>query len=77
MSKLRFVWEFFGPDSNQLAKHHHIHLNEFFSKENISNINTGVEEESSNFSYSYVIIDDSYLELIKASLRPHKAFKEH
>ena len=77
MSKLRFVWEFFGPDSNQLAKHHHIHLNEFFSKENISNIKTGVEQESSNFSFSYVIIDGSYLELIKASLRPHKAFKEH
>ena len=76
MSKLRFVWEFFGPESNQLAKHHHIHLDEFFAKENISNINTGVEQESSNFSFSYVIIDDSYLELIKASLRPHKAFKE-
>ena len=77
MSKLRFVWEFFGPDSNQLAKHHHIHLNEFFSKAIISNINTGVEQDSSNFSFSYVIIDDSYLELIKASLRPHKAFKEY
>lgn len=77
MASLRFVWEFFGPDSSQLANHHYIHLNEFFSKENISNINTGVEQESSNFSYSYVIIDDSYLELIKASLRPHKAFKEH
>ena len=77
MASLRFVWEFFGPDSNQLANHHYIHLNEFFSKENISNINTGVEQESSNFSFSYVIIDDSYLELIKASLRPHKAFKEH
>ena len=77
MSKLRFVWEFFGPESNQLAKHHHTHLNEFFAKENISNINTGVEQESSNLSCSYVVIDDSYLELIKSSLKPHKAFKEH
>ena len=77
MASLRFVWEFFGPDSSQLANHHYIHLNEFFSKENISNINTGVEQESSNFSYSYVVIDDSYLELIKSSLKPHKAFKEH
>ena len=28
-----------------------------------------------NFSYSFVVLDSSFLEIIKSSLKPHKAFK--
>jgi len=76
MPKLRFVWEFFGPDSKQLSLHHLNHLREFLSKENIVDLGSGNESDSENLSCSYVILEDSYLEIIKSSLRPHKAFKE-
>ncbi len=76
MPKLRFVWEFFGPDSKQLSLHHLNHLREFLLKENIADLGTGTESDSENLSYSYVILEESCLELIKSSLKPHKAFKE-
>ena len=75
MKGLKFVWEFFGSDSEQLAKHHLIHLEEFLHKEEIIFSKIGVTKESLNFSYSFVVLSSSYLEIIKLSLKPHKAFK--
>ena len=75
MKDLEFVWEFFGSDSEQLAKHHLNHLEEFFVKEKIIFSKIGASKESLNFSYSFVVLDSSFLEIIKSSLKPHKAFK--
>ena len=75
MKDLKFVWEFFGSDSEQLAKHHLNHLEEFFIKEKIIFSKIGATKESLNFSYSFVVLDSSFLEIIKSSLKPHKAFK--
>ena len=75
MKDLKFVWEFFGSDSEQLAKHHLNHLEEFFVKEKIIFSKIGASKESLNFSYSFVVLDSSFLEIIKLSLKPHKAFK--
>ena len=76
MSKLRFVWEFFGPDSKQLSLHHLDHLKEFLIKQNIPDYGSGIETESENFSYSFVVLEDSYIDIIKSTLKPHKAFKK-
>ena len=75
MKDLKFVWEFFGSDSEQLAKHHLNHLKEFLFKEEIIFSNIGSTKESLNFAYSFVMLNSSYLEIIKSSLKPHKAFK--
>ena len=75
MKDLKFVWEFFGSDSEQLAKHHLNHLEEFLVKEEIIFSKIGTFQESLNFSYSFVVLSSSYLEIIKLSLKPHKAFK--
>jgi len=76
MPNLKFIWEFFGPDSSKLSHHHYLHLKEFLKKENISHSAVGTTCESENFSYSYAVLDDSNLDLIKNSLKPHKAFRE-
>ena len=76
MSNLKFTWEFFGPDSSKLSHHHYLHLKEFLEKEKISFSSIGTINESENFSYSYIVLDESLLELIKKSLKPHKAFKQ-
>ena len=75
MNDLKFVWEFFGSDSEKLAKHHLNHLEEFLLKEEIIFSKIGANKESSNFSYSFVVLSTSYLEIIKSTLKPHKAFK--
>ena len=76
MPNLKFIWEFFGSDSNKLSHHHYLHLKEFLEKENMSYKDIGIKCVEENFSFSYVIIDDSFLEVIKNSLKPHKAFRE-
>ena len=64
-------------DKNQLSDlMNRDHYKEFLEKENISHSAIGTTCEAENFSYSYVVIDDSFLELIKNSLKPHKAFRE-
>ena len=66
----------FGANmQEQLAKHHLNHLEEFLLKEEIVFSKIGINKESSNFSYSFVVLSTSYLEIIKSSLKPHKAFK--
>jgi len=75
MTNIKFVWEFFGPDSKHLSKHHLTHLNEFLNLENIEFFDSGTSVESVNFSYSYIIVESNHLNLIKLKLKPHKAFK--
>ena len=75
MTNIKFVWNFYGPDSKSLAEHHLVHLIDFISKENFLSLNSGISTESDNYSYSFIILDSSYLEIIKSKLKPHQAFK--
>ena len=75
MTNIKFVWEFFGPDSISLSEHHLIHLKEFFSLENIDVIDCGFVSEEHNFSYTYVDLPEMHLPFIRSRLKPHKAFK--
>ncbi|MGY8931416.1 MAG: hypothetical protein ACKVH2_01710 [Flavobacteriales bacterium] len=75
MSNIKFVWDFYGPDSKSLAEHHLVHLTDFISKENFLSIDSGVSIDSDNYAYSFIILDSSHLEIIKLKLKPHQAFK--
>ena len=75
MSNIKFVWDFYGPDSKSLANHHLVHLLDFIFQESILSLNSGISTESDNYSYSFIILDSSYLEIIKSKLKPHQAFK--
>ena len=75
MTNIKFVWNFYGPDSKSLAEHHLVHLIDFISKENFLSLNSGISTESDNYAYSFIILDASSLEIIKLKLKPHQAFK--
>jgi len=75
MANIKFVWEFFGPDSISLSKHHLTHLKEFFNLEAIDVIDCGFVGDQDNFSYTYVDLSETYLNFIRSKLKPHKAFK--
>jgi hypothetical protein len=75
MSNIKFVWDFYGPDSKFLADHHLVHLIDFLSQEKILCTDSGVSIESDNYAFSFITLDSSYLEIIKSSLKPHQAFK--
>jgi|TARA_B110000914_G_C15204602_1_gene327784 hypothetical protein len=75
VTNIKFIWDFYGPDSNSLAEHHLVHLIDFISLEKILYVNSGVSTESDNYAYSFITLDSSYLEVIKSKLKPHQAFK--
>ena len=43
MSYLKLIWDFKGPNSEHIAKHHEIHLKEFFDLEKKQLIKSGIE----------------------------------
>ena len=75
MTNIKFVWEFFGPDSKNLSIHHLDHLKEFLALEKIESFDSSFSVESVNFSYCYIVVKSKYLDKIKLKLKPHKAFK--
>jgi hypothetical protein len=41
--KLKLIWDFHGPDANQIAEHHEIHLKQYIQLEKLDIELTGVE----------------------------------
>lgn len=72
MSYLKLIWDFKGPNSEHIAKHHEIHLKEFFDLEKKQLIKSGMESLNLSHHVAYAIIDKSDLEYIKKSLKPHR-----
>jgi hypothetical protein len=70
---LRLIWDFRGGDAAETAKHHSIHLTEFFVRERISNYQIGVQHFSEMWSTAYVDTSKDYLEMLKLRLKPHRA----
>ena len=72
MSYLKLIWDFKGPNSEHSAKHHEIHLKEFFDLEKKKLIKSGTESLNLSHHVAYAIIDKIDLEYIKKSLKPHR-----
>ena len=74
MSNIKFVWDFYGPDSKFLADHHLVHLNEYILREEIDVIDKGTELINDFSSLSFIVIDNSLVEKLRIALKPHKGF---
>lgn len=73
MGKIKLVWEFFGNDAEQYAKHHNIHLEEFIQLRNEELI-SGFEVLNENLSIAYLIVPKDRMKEFKDLLKPHKGF---
>ncbi|WP_109831241.1 hypothetical protein [Reichenbachiella versicolor] len=69
--KYKLVWEMHGPDAHPTAEHHAVHLEEFAKKFKIELHQVGVEKIADNFSAAIMVINESDVETIQKSLRPH------
>ena len=72
MRKIRLLWDFRGPDSLEIAKHHVIHLKEFAEIDNLSFIESSVIEQSKYVNSAFIIILEVDLEAFKNPLKPHR-----
>ena len=72
MSYLKLIWDFRGPNSEHIARHHETHLKEFFNLEKKQLINSGVETLNLSHNIAYAIIEKDDLDYIKTSLKPNR-----
>lgn len=72
--EIKLIWDFRGPKSLSIARHHEIHLKEFIIKNSIEEYKTtGVETLNDMHSLAYWIIPESQIKVYRDILRPHRA----
>mgnify|MGYP006141760153 CR=1 FL=1 len=71
MKKVKLIWEFFGEDAKETAKHHATHLNEFCSKEKFSFFESGTEETTS-MSIAFLTVEENNMIAVRNALRPKR-----
>lgn len=72
--KIKLIWDFNGPDSEQIAKHHVTHLKEFAVIEKLDHEQVGMESENDFHSLAFWVIEPDQLSFIKNRLKPHRGF---
>lgn len=70
--KVKLIWDFRGPDSMKIAKHHCIHLREFVSKEKMKCKEIDCSEISDYHTIAYMIVDNNDVISLRDALRPHR-----
>jgi len=70
--KIRLMWDFFGPDAAGTAKHHQIHLHEFFQKESIEMSAYGVSTGTTNHAMSWCEVEEELADPVSKALRPQR-----
>ena len=70
--KIKFLWDFRGPDAREIARHHAVHLSDFIKKEKLSLDISGHEDLSELHSIAYMVVEESSMIQIRDALLPHR-----
>ena len=71
--KIKVIWEFSGPDSEQTAKHHKIHLEEFGVREKLNFSVAGTEYLNHITWVAYLIVLEKDAITVRDALKPLRA----
>ena len=72
MRNLKLIWDFRGPDSIEIAKHHHAHLLEYLKRKNLDIKITGVEKIGLNHDIAFLVVGEDQMKPIRDALKPHR-----
>lgn len=70
--KIKLIWDFHGPDSEQIAKHQCIHLKEFAEKEKLAIKESGFENLEKNYWIAFLLVTESEMIKVRDALRPNR-----
>ncbi len=79
MRKLKLIWDFRGPDAENIAVHHAAHLAEFAKIEKLEDVLTGYSVLSNVHTIAYLVVSEDKMKPIRDALKPHRGqvFHEH
>jgi hypothetical protein len=70
--KIKLLWDFRGPDAQEVARHHAVHLSDFIKKEKLSLDISGYEALSAMHSVAFMVVEESRMIQIRDALLPHR-----
>ncbi len=70
--KIKLIWDFRGPESLEIAKHHCIHLEEFSVKENLLFYGIDVDPVSEMYCIAFITVDEKDMITFRDALQPHR-----
>jgi len=71
MKKIKLIWDFFGEDALETAKHHAIHLEEYCKRADVPQFGCGSEQKDSQ-SEAYLIIEETHMVQVRDALKPKR-----
>ena len=69
---IKLIWDFRGPEAQEIAKHHVIHLDEFAAREKIETIASGIENMSNMYCIAYMVVKEADMIAVRDALKPHR-----
>ena len=69
---IKLIWDFRGPEAQEIAKHHVIHLDEFATREKIETIASGIENMSNMYCIAYMVVKEADMIAVRDALKPHR-----
>lgn len=70
--KIKLLWDFRGPDAQETAKHHTIHLKEFAEIENLTFYEIDIQEKNPMLFAAFITVDEKDMKVYRDALKPHR-----
>jgi len=70
--KIKLIWDFRGPESLEIAKHHCMHLKEFALKENLHFFEISTNPISEMYCIAFITVDEKDMITYRDALQPHR-----
>jgi len=70
--KIKLLWDFRGPDAEETAKHHIIHLKEFATLENLPFFEIDIQEKNPMLFAAFITVDEKDMKAYRDALKPHR-----
>ncbi len=70
--RVKFIWDFHGPNGKPTAEHHVKHLGEFVAAKNLENTLLGVEEIHPSHHIAYLVVEKTMMDSLRQILKPNR-----
>jgi len=72
VQKIKLIWDFRGPDAEQMAVHHTRHLDQFSNQQQLSESLTGTDRISEKYAVAWMVVCEDDMQSVRDKLRPHR-----
>lgn len=70
--RIKFIWDFHGPNGKPTAEHHVKHLGEFVEAKDLDNILLGTESISPMHHIAYMVVPKEMVDELRSILKPNR-----